>query len=218
TGTDRIQLVHRCGDERVSLASWSGDSQRLATFTPNDEIVHVWDVLTGAEVHRFAADAAWIGLDPRGTHLYVLQRKSSPQYTTVLTLVDVGASRVVDATALPSLQLARISPDERYVAVAGGQRTALLDGDDLSVLHEAPFKGFPVAIAFRADSNEWAVSWAIINEIFGGSSGVKAWDCDSGVVTLDAPAHPGWNDGWTLAYRSDGALLAGNSVFEPLGR
>jgi hypothetical protein len=209
TGEDIERLVHHDWGQVIDKVAWSLNGTRLATFSSYRQqdayTIYVWDVVTGKRLAEIDGIVDQFRFSDDESKLFVLSERS-PQFFSVY-LAENGEKLV--SRKLRATDSFSVSPDDNSIAVSGNGRIELLDAKTLKSKWTSNCREPVGRMAFREDSSELAATWFR----FGSSAGVKAWNTADGTVVLDDPQLPLAGG---LFYREDGALQAGEFVFEPI--
>jgi WD40 repeat protein len=207
SGQIRLTLPGLSNQVHQGLA-FSPDGKRLAT-SGGDQLVHVWDLVTGKEVLILAGHMA-----PVDRVIF------SPDGTRIATIAHDGEARVWDAKSgqkLFSLQAfvantiqagnpvgIAFSPDSSRLATAGGVHIKIWDTHTgLVALTLPPTEALlAYAVTFSPDGKHLAVGYR------GGTANV--WDAVTGQKLFDLSGHTG--SVRYLAYSPDGTSIATASV------
>jgi WD40 repeat protein len=196
----------------VDSVAWLPDGKRaLSTGNFSDNLIHLWDVQTGKELHAFA-----------GNQRPVISVGVSPDGRTALSTGKDGTVRLWNLRPTEPVVLSghegevwsvAFSPDGRRLATAGADRTVRLW--DVSGDRERPGYGRPVrtlegaslgllAVAFSPDGKRLAAGEG---DLFRAHTGtVRVWDAESGELAATLRGHAGAVR--AVAFSPDGKRLA----------
>lgn len=216
SGKDLLQIEHPEADLVINKVAWSGDSERLATFTSlnhhSEYQTYVWNSHTGERLASVKGIAAQIRLDHDGERLFILT-ELHPRLLSIY-FADTGEHLISRKSS--HLRSFHLSPDNQMMALIhapsgffGGHRDRieLVEIDTLKRRWASSCKGAIGQLAFKEDGSEVAANWFIPNELFGSQAGLRAWDTKDGTVVLDEGRFA--FDG-RLFYRGEQTLQAGN--------
>lgn len=214
SGEDVASLVHSGASPLITQVVWSGDSQRLVSSVYGKATV--WSVAEPAELARLLITASggelWLSRD--GTQLVT-------RAGDAITLYNVEGGAAAATRRCGFSHGMACSPNAKYLLVGGivggaldqlrgHAEVAMFDAKTLTPKWTSKHPGACGHIAFSPDGKAVALGWRIPNEIFGSTTGVKAWDVDDGTVVLDDESV-----GSFWGFDSRGQIVTEFEVFEP---
>jgi WD40 repeat protein len=200
-GSDRrIALpLRKIGMDSTFHTCVSPDGKLLAGGGGYGELLCVYDLATGRELHRLSCNASTSTFSPDNKHLIVSSMQNDKKaQETVIRILDVANGKEVTQYPLGhenSYFSLRCSPDGKTLACAFSDRSCLLDLTTGRVLHPLPDR--PIQAVFTADGKTLVANMGYR---------LRLWDPVTGKVLRDRPGDFGWT--LALAVSPDGRLLA----------
>ncbi|HTU90056.1 MAG TPA: sigma-70 family RNA polymerase sigma factor, partial [Gemmataceae bacterium] len=196
----RILLpVRKIGMDSTFHTCVSPDGKLLAGGGGSGELLSVYDLATGRELHRLSCNASTSTFSPDSKRLIVssMQNDKKAQETVIRTF-DVANGKEVSQYPLGheySYFSLHCAPDGKTLACAFSDRSRLLNLDTGRVTH--PLADRPIQAVFTADGKTLVANMGYR---------LRLWDPATGKVLRDKPGDFGWT--LALAVSPDGRLLA----------
>jgi len=162
-GTGQSLLEFQGHEGGVTSLSWSPDSSRLASVSPLDGLIRIWDTTNGkliAELtgDRNPADAALVAWNPQGNMIVSVTANTDGGFPLRFWSVQNDTYQLLPMSASVAAFDIAWSPDGSKLAVADYRAVYVFDDFSANVLEPRSISPFRFAIAWSPDGNKLAAA------------------------------------------------------------